>query len=168
MIAHIRGNVDNEMLEKFIQMYNTESSEYIVYFSSAGGSCDTANAIVHLINKNAEKTTIICYWQILSAGFKIFYESKCKREITENSIGMWHLGMSDLTIDDSGKMPYIQDVLILKRNKTIGYNNTLELALKLGFNDAEIKRLKKGKDVYLLADRLNKFLESQKEPINII
>ena len=161
MTIHINGKVNDEMLEKFIQMYNAESSEYIVYFSSSGGSTDTATAIIDLINRHSEKTTLICYWQILSAGFKIFYESVCNREITNNSIGMWHFGESDLTIDDRGKMPYIQDVLILKRNKTIGYNNTLGLALKLGFNDAEIRRLKKGKDVYLLADRLNTFLNNQ-------
>lgn len=162
MIVHIKGKVDDEMLEKFIEMYNTESNNYLVYFTSTGGSADTANVIVDLINRYAEKTTIIGYRELLSAGFYIFFVSKCKKELDIETLGMWHQGITDISLNDRGTIAYTNHKAVQKLNKTIGYPKCVELATKLGFNDLEMKEFKKGEDVYFLSDRLNVFLSNSR------
>ena len=82
MIININGNVDNEMLDKFIEFFNNNNKlEKIIYFSSRGGNVDSASAIINLINQNKITTTLIAYSKICSCGFDIFFKSECLRNL---------------------------------------------------------------------------------------
>lgn len=161
MIAHINGKVDTEMLDKFIQLFNNNADEYTIYFSSTGGSLEDANVIIDLINKNANKVTLIAYFSILSAGFDIFFKTKCKKEILSTAIGMYHLGVVEIDMSVNGKVAYHSGVAQMKDNVKNQYPKALEFCKSLGFNDTELRKIKKGDDVYFIYDRLIEFMNNQ-------
>ena len=49
-----------------------------------------AEAIIDIINQNADITELIAYGEICSAGFDIFFKTQCRKAILENTIGMAH------------------------------------------------------------------------------
>ena len=165
MIAHIQGKVDDEMLNMFINMYNKNEDEYIVYFSSSGGMSDVANAIIDLINRNIEKTKLISYFQLASAGFEIFFKAKCQREIINSTIGMYHLTNLAIDYNSKGEISYYSGVAQKKEMLKINYPESLEFCNKLGFTQSELRKYNKGEDVYFLSDRLQEFLNTQKDKV---
>ena len=62
---------------------------------------------------------------------------------------------------DSGKMPYLVDKIASKRNKGILLKRNIEFCNSIGFNESEMKKYKRGDDLYFLSTRLNEFLNKQ-------
>lgn len=162
MILHINGKVNDEMLDKFIDAYNQNADEYIIYFNSTGGFYEKGKCIIDLINKNASKTKLIAYFNISSSAFEIFFRAKCEREILNCAIGMYHLGTLEFDYNVNGKLAYHCGVAQRKDMIENTYPETIAFCKQLGFTQSELRKFNKGEDVYFLSSRLQEFLNNTK------
>ncbi len=62
-----------------------------IFFESSGGSIRQASEIIHMLNQNADRVTLIANHEISSSAWMIFFYSKCKRDVIEGTLGMIHL-----------------------------------------------------------------------------
>lgn len=167
MIIHLEGTVNSEMVDKLIEHYNklefinaeTNLETLTIYFKSGGGENASASVIIDLINNNKENTILIAYDQILSNGFKIFFEVICPKRIVPHTIGMYHLTSHPNIIIYEGHTletdPYIDFV---KANMK-GFNYLESVHKLVDFTEKELKDLKSNQDVWITEKRLNQMLK---------
>lgn len=151
MIISITGEVGPDTLEGLIKAYNdiTEKDTLEIYLNSLGGSVASAEAIIHLINKNNDRTTIIAYGEISSAAFDIFFRATCDKFILRDTYSRIH---NIVNTQDFEKMPipWVKE-----------YNEaSAKFFEKLGIKKSEILKIKKGQEVYLTFDRLIEMLRA--------
>lgn len=139
-----------------------EKEEYInIYIFSNGGSISVSMAILHLINKNRDKVHLYG-GSLNSAGFDLFFKAKCSRTLLPFVDGMYHQTKIIIEINEDGRPTYF----IGEHNKKwiqSFHAETLRVANTLGFTPAEIKKLKKGDELYFMEDRLKDFLIRSKK-----
>jgi len=68
-----------------------EEWEVQIFFRSTGWSVATAREIIHLLNQNKNRVTLIWSHELSSAAWMIFFYSECKRDLLPDLIGMCHL-----------------------------------------------------------------------------
>lgn len=88
---NISGEVDETMLEKFINIHKeSEWKKVVILFDSNGWYSHIWSQIISIIN-DIEDCTIIAWNEISSAAFDIFFLSKCKKEVVDACVWMCHL-----------------------------------------------------------------------------
>ena len=89
-VIYLDTDVNEEMRDAVI---NGLSEEWDVtfYLNSWGGKSQFAHFIIDQINKNKDRVTLIATLQVASAAFRIFFYSKCKREVLDDTEWLAHM-----------------------------------------------------------------------------
>jgi len=159
----LRGDLswkDFEVIAEGIR--SLEKEEYLnIYLFSNGGSISVSMAILHLINENKD---IVHLWggSLNSAGFDLFFKAKCSRKLLPFVDGMYHQTKISVEINEDGKPTYFVGEHNVKWIKSF-HKETLRVATVLGFTPQEIKRLKKGDELYFMEDRIKEFFSRSRK-----
>jgi hypothetical protein len=156
-------DVDDVMFADLVNAFNQlpEEEDLIIYLSTDGGSALMSMAICDLIEQNQGRVELVASGEIYSAGFEIFFKSKCRRRIVPGTYGMYHT--SRLTVQmDVHKRPTTEDNRqVLAWGKNYKSKDMLEFCKTLPLTKQEMSALKKGVDVYFTYERISEFLEYQ-------
>lgn len=162
-IISINGFGDNDLLQKFVKEWNdsekTSQKKKDIYIDSVGGNISVFYTIQNMIESCPEKCTLTAIGEIHSSAFELFFSVKCERKILPFTFGMYHFGFDEITIDEKGKAKEEYGRARLNNLKLM-HTYTLSFCKKVGMNDAEIKSIKSGKDVYFQYNRLKSFLKN--------
>lgn len=149
---------NEEMFCKIAEAYNqvcqNEYERVDIYLSSDGGFVSISEAILSLINSDAERFSIVAYNKIKSCAFSFFIKANCPKVLLENTTGMYHKGYWDISINDKGKTIYESENFNLKQAREVEYPQDLKFIKQCQFNNKETKKFIQGKDVYFSYHRL--------------
>lgn len=164
------GELNNENVRELIddlqQPYVEEpETDIVLYFSSEGGYYHCGVVLIDVINSLPKEYNLkmIFYWKMFSAAFDVFVRVKCKKEVCTGSVGLVHLMNRDV-----GALGMINDKKsfdrFLANELEDGNEEYLKWLMDLPgmFTQKEIKKIAKGRDVYINTKRLQKFLKKQK------
>lgn len=158
--VNINGDVDQEMLNKFITLQeNSEWKEIVIFFDSPGGSLHISEHIVEII-ANIENCTIIAGNQIQSAWFNIFFKAKCKKEVSHTCYGMTHVPSYD-----NSTSPYFRKWLyksVRDKNIVNSVKEQVKLLVNLWVSKQKIKWYIEWYDVSFTAKELRKMVKLSK------
>lgn len=162
MTLTLSGGVNEEMFNKIVDSLNRleDNESLIIYFTTEGGSVDWMEAIIHLINENEKLIQLIAFGEINSAGFDIFFRTRCSRKILPETISICHF--------NGVKVHMIDKKTINKRNYGDSWitwsenflKNCTKLCSQLGFTDREMRMMKNGEDIFFQTDRIIEFLNN--------
>lgn len=148
---HIDSKIDKELLNKFFDFCNLNGEEdWSIVLYTVGGWTVMAKNILHVINKRHERVTLICN-EAYSAGFDILYNAKCKKVLCENAKGMVHMSAAEMYMQSNGRPSYSEDECIVKNWKQ---SKKDYLFVRKFLTKNEIKKFKKGKDIYFTFKRM--------------
>lgn len=107
------GSIDQAMLDRFTDFYNSNVDEKIcIVLNTTGGGYFQAEAIIEMINKHGDASLLI--QAAYSAGMIIALSANCYKTLSTSCRGMWHYGTWELTHDDKGKPAYNETECIIK------------------------------------------------------
>lgn len=159
--------VGPELFKELVEAYNKlEEDQYLyIYWSSYGGEVSYGEAIIHLINDNIERTVLIGNGEMYSAGFDVFFRSRCERKILPGTTGMVHFAMVSVTLikNSVAKSPF--DKLNMDWSNE-DFKKRIDYYSRLGLTKKELNAFKKGEDVYFSETRLNELLANDLKQIN--
>lgn len=146
----LEGIIKEDLLNNFMNFWNTNHEDDLtVVINSGGGKSTLMSVILHIINANHDKFTLIsagCY----SAAFELFYFAKCKKSIIYGSIGMCHKEyLNDISINADNKPVYRTDECQIKNLDCFQDQWILKI-----LNEKEKRRYKKSDDVYFTFKRM--------------
>lgn len=160
----IEEEISSDTLKKLAEAYNeleTRPTPVLhIFFSSGGGDSTAGEAIIELINRYKEITTLTVYSFIQSMAFDIFFKVKCQRVILSTTIGMAHLHRWSTNVKDGGtNLDYFDDFKkeVMKAN----LKPRIAFYKELGLREDEIQWITDGEDLFLDAKRLEKMLKLQ-------
>lgn len=84
------GTIDEDSLEKFVELLNTGPDHITILLDSPGGLIAENAAFVDLINTEPDKFDIIAYDRLHSAAFRLLLRAKCKIKVLPTTVGMLH------------------------------------------------------------------------------
>jgi len=144
---------------------STEDKEYDIriLMSSVGGQSDMAKAVIDCINGLSKdfKMELVVTFQANSAAFEIFVKAECKKRLYDTANAVVHLYDRLVSSKDIIHDKDSYDEFLLA-----GVNDANEDLLKwfdsLGiFTKKELKRIAKGKDVYVERERMQIIIDKQ-------
>lgn len=139
------------------------NEKLFIYLScSEGGEVDSAEAVIHIINNNLDIIEMVSYGNIESAGFIVFFKSKCHRIILPGCMGMFHQTNVKVEINESSTS-YDARTKADKEWMKIQKEQTLKLCKELHMTDKEMLDIKRGKDVYFQYPRMQEMLKEQQK-----
>ena len=147
---YLRGNMDNELLEKFISFYNNAGEQITIVVDSRGGWNTVADAMIYMINQKPDVTIIIL--QAMSSAMYLAVKTKGAKVLTQTCLGMWHYTKWGVDFNDKNKPYYREDEATLKNmpnNKKIN-----EAFAKSIMTATEFLEYKKDEDVYFPFTRM--------------
>lgn len=162
--TRITGSVDEEMLDKFIRLKDNANieKENICIFESDGGTAWIGEKIVKIIN-SIPNFTLSAGCDISSCGFYIFFHSKCRKEVSEQTRGMIHIGSFSSNINHiSIKKPRgstnstLENIKIFGKKELKFYKKDLWISKKLR------DMFSKDYEVYFSAKQMKKMVNHQK------
>lgn len=157
-----REPIENNLLTRLVDAVNSTNDRIYVYISSNGGKTAIMQCIIDLINRYSDQFYLIGYDYLASAAFNLFITVKCEKTILPRTIGMYHLGRTEIDIDDRGRPFYLVDTYVKERCIKYDYPMDLEFIKKCGFTKTETTNFKKNSDVYFQYDRFLEIIESYK------
>lgn len=155
MIYNFESNIDEISTQKLIDFINQNQGELAIFLNSGGGKMESAALILEILD--VEKHTLIANGGVYSAAFWIFYQFKGKKKILPGTIAMWHQLSSETRINVDGKPTYTEGVYTRKRYK-IEWKSELKFAKSI-MTSKQLKRYKKGLDVYFLHEQFKKMIK---------
>lgn len=159
------GEFNEDLLNRFVQFVNTNKGiEKNIYLDSNGGKVFVMEIILDIINRNPDEFKIFAVEEIGSSAFILFLHVKCKRKLGMLTRGMYHLTSREIRLNSNGKGTYHHDEFQLKTPK-LAYQRDLKIATKLGLTKDEMKRFKKGEEIYFDVNRIKQFLDLKFEYI---
>ena len=165
MILNLSGEIVEESVEKLIGgvngLYNRNGEKLFIYFTSEGGSVSVTSAMIDIINQNVDLIELVGYGELFSAGFNLFFKSKCNKILLSNSIGMCHISYMNVEINENLKLadPY---GLALKKSFKKEKLITEAFCKSLGMTSKEMNSVLKGKDAYFDYSRMLELMNYQK------
>lgn len=154
---NISGEVDETMLEKFINIHKeSEGKEIVILFDSEGGYTHIWQKIIEIIN-NIEDCTIIAWNEISSSAFDIFFLSKSKKEVVDCCIWMCHLWWFNIHTN-----PYRKKWLSIQTKEKNIIDSTKEyikFLKRIWVPKQKIKWYKKDYDVSFSAKEMRKMIK---------
>lgn len=160
-IFQIKGKLDFDLLDRFTECVNQEHEKITIYLNCTGGSANVYEIMNDIINKNPDRFELIAMNGILSAAFMLFFKATCSKRIMMNTIGMIHQGNQEFTLNDNLKPTYTIDVAWKKRMKK-EHLQGIEFVKSIGLNKKELKKYKRGDDVYFQYERLVELFNNYK------
>lgn len=153
--VHLEGWVDENMRDIVTNTLN-EEWEVTFYLNSNGGRIQFARQIVDIINKDEDRVTLIATHEISSAAFRIFFFSKCKREILDDTEWLAHMGQIDLRMNWNWHISSTENWRVKEMKKE---EKVQERLLKsLGVSKRNRKLFLKWYDIYFTTKQLRKML----------
>lgn len=134
----------------------------MVILNSGGGLIDVADIILEILAGANVGVTLMALGSIYSAAFELFFRADCDKIIHPHTLGMFHFGFDDISMDENGKAKGEEAAARMNLLKLMK-PKTLELCELLGMTTGEIRKIKSGKDVYFQPNRLHEFLKSFNE-----
>ena len=160
----ISGEVDEAMLQKFINIQKNQSddTEITIFFESDWGNTSMGESIIHVIN-NTKNITLIGQNEILSAGFDIFFFSKCKKKVNKVCTGMCHIWSFSVSTNHYRRKGKASGETLCK------IKNVEELSIyiakfykkELWMSKKNVKAYLQDYDVYFSKKRLQKLIDFQ-------
>ena len=165
MIISLIRDVDDEMFNDLINAVNSlpDEEDLTIYLSTDGGSALVSMRICDLIEQNRDRIELIAAGEIYSAGFEIFFKSKCRRRIVSGTYGMYHTSRLTVQIDVHKRPTNEDNRQVLLWGKNYKTNDMLTFCSTLPLTKAELSNLKKGVDVYFTYERIQEFLDYQQQ-----
>lgn len=164
MILKIDESIKDETVDKLVSFYNNfnprnENEKAIIYFSSTGGDRACMEAMINMINIYGFHTILIGYRNLFSCGFELFYTVKCHQKIVLGEcMGMYHQCSLDVRLNEFLKPEYKSDKAKLIYMEKSMRQITEDFCKELKFTDKEVRKIRKGDDVYFQPDRMKEFL----------
>lgn len=157
-IIYLTDDVSQSMCDIVISTIN-EESEITFYLNSQWWRAQYARCIVDAINKNKDRITLIATHEISSAAFRIFFLSKCKREILDDTEWLAHMGRIDVRMDWNKETSSIDNWRVKEMRKE---EDVQEKLLKsLWVSKRNRKLFLKWYDIYFNTKSLRKMLKKQ-------
>ncbi len=157
----INDGIGERTLQNLADAYNDleeKGGSLNIFLESQGGSVAHGEAMIELINRYAQGTTLTAFGLIASMGFKIFAEAQCQKKVLDSAYAICHLSRWNSEVlegcvaaDDFAKFKERKMKKIL--------NKSLKFYEELGFKEEELTCMKQGKDVHLDSDRLKKMFK---------
>ena len=150
--------IDSEFFKELTELLSNKEEKHQIYFSSNGGDVWLIEPIIKIINENKDNIELIGVREISSSALSIFIGAKCKKSITKNTYAIWHKPSFSFDLDDKNKP---RNDFYKFKNKHIveGFSKEFELEYKdWGLKKSEIKKYKKGEDVYFSYERFKELI----------
>ena len=151
-------DIDADFFKELAELLSIKDENHTIYLSSNGGDLWLVEPILKMINDNKDRIEIIGVREISSSALSIFLGAECKKSITKNTFAIWHKPSFSFDLDDKNKP---RNDFYKFKNKYIveGFSKEFELEYKdWGLKKSEIKKYKKGEDVYFSYERLQEIL----------
>ena len=156
-------DIDADFFKELAELLSIKDESHTIYFSSNGGDLWLVEPIIKMINDNKERLEIIGVREISSSALSIFLGVKCKKSITKNTFAIWHKPSFSFDLDDKNKP---RNDFYKFKNKYIveGFSKEFELEYKdWGLKKSEIKKYKKGEDVYFGYERFKELINHKSQ-----
>mgnify|MGYP003424260014 FL=1 len=154
---NINGEVDEAMLEKFINIHKeSEGKEIVILFDSIGGYSHIWQQIIEVID-DIENCTLIAWNEISSSAFDIFFLSKCKKKVVDSCVGMSHLWW--FTIHTNPYRKKWLSIRVKEENIINSTNKYIKFLKRIWVSKQKIKWYKTDYDVSFSAKELRKMIK---------
>ena len=151
-------DIDADFFKELADLLSIKDENHTIYFSSNGGDLWLVEPIIKMINDNKERLEIIGVREISSSALSIFLGVKCKKSITKNTFATWHDASFSFSVDSLSK-PRNKFYEFKKESIIKGFRKDIEDEYRTwGVTDDELKRYKKGEDVYFGYERLQEII----------
>lgn len=130
-----------------------------IYIASNGGFSYCSDTLIHFINQHKERIRLIVCAGMQSAGFDIFYYSKCKIELLPFAYGVVHKGL--INSDDrematnKNKKAFLEQLLNEQNDKALR-------DFKWFLTPKEIKGFEDYEDIYISRKKMQQILNERK------
>lgn len=167
MVVRLEGTVNEEMVDILIKAENETpiGEELIVFFNSPGGRADSMEVLLDIINESDKISVVKVYSVVYSAGFILTMRCQKYVEILEGCLGMAHRAFfPSVGVKDNLKIS--KDILEEMKIASKSAKKLIKDLIKLNiFTKKEVKRIKKGDDVFFSTKRLREMREVIWSPI---
>ena len=156
---NLHGNIDQEMLDKFVEFLNDTPEEHVtVYLASGGGSAPIAAVLCEILSD--PRFTLCAYDQISSSAFWLFFKAGCKKRLIHGCEGMMHQMTFTVDLNEKGKPTgqienTHQDVIDFYAKHSESF------MLELNPTSKEKNMFREGFDVMFSPDRMCEILSNQ-------
>ena len=153
-------DIDTYFFKELAELLSIKDENHTIYFSSNGGDLWLVEPIIKMINDNKERLEIIGVHEISSSALSIFLGVKCKKSITKNTFATWHDASFSFSVDSLSK-PRNKFYEFKKESIIKGFRKDIEDEYRTwGVTDDELKRYKKGEDVYFGYERFKELINN--------
>lgn len=153
-------DIDADFFKELAELLSIKDENHTIYFSSNGGDLWLVEPIIKMINDNKERLEIIGVREISSSALSIFLGVKCKKSITKNTFATWHDASFSFSVDSLSK-PRNKFYEFKKESIIKGFRKDIEDEYRTwGVTDDELKRYKKGEDVYFGYERFKELINN--------
>ena len=153
-------DIDTDFFKELADLLSIKDENHTIYFSSNGGDLWLVEPIIKMINDNKERLEIIGVSEISSSALSIFLGVKCKKSITKNTFATWHDASFSFSVDSLSK-PRNKFYEFKKESIIKGFRKDIEDEYRTwGVTDDELKRYKKGEDVYFGYERFQELINN--------
>lgn len=152
-----QDEISKETVTKLIaDIEASEDQNADVYFSSIGGDTSMAAVLVHYFTFCVKDIKLTFHWQIASAAIDVMLYSVCEKELLSDAWGVFHLYSRDIGTRDMLDKESCDKFL---EARIAQENSMLIKTFSNFFTRSEIRRVKKGGNVYIDHDRFVKLFE---------
>lgn len=149
----------NEEMCNIVSSSLEKEWEIKFYIDSTGWSSASCETIIHMINSQKDRITLIAKNYIASSAFNIFFYSKCKREVLPKCIWMTHMARIDTSMSAKKRIQTVSKFqLWLMKKET---RKQIKFLKEIWVKKKECKLFMNEYDVYFSEKRLKKFLKNQ-------
>lgn len=146
------GEIDASAVSSIIDFVQNTPGEIAVAINSSGGKTSTMRLLLHVLNQNKDRVTLIGLAGIFSAAFELFYSFEGRKAMTNGCRGMYHYSYCDVAIAANGKPENSgaeSELLMLKQSK-IREDSFVSRFL----TSAELRKFKQNGDVFFSFERM--------------
>ena len=156
-------DIDADFFKELAELLSIKDESHTIYFSSNGGDLWLVEPIIKMINDNKERLEIIGVREISSSALSIFLGAECKKSITKNTFATWHEPSFSFSVDSLSK-PRNRFYEFKKESIIKGFRKDMEYEYRAwGVTEDEIKRYKKGEDVYFSYERFKELINHKSQ-----
>lgn len=122
-----------------------------IFLQSDGGECEVARMLLHVLNQQPDRFTLIA-GSISSSAFYLFYHARCKRMMLRHCIGMFHYGYQDVEMNDQARPASPAAKALL--NNALSYELEGKEMSEKFMNETERRCFERGEEVFFIFTRM--------------
>lgn len=155
--CYLYGSVNRDMAKIVENIYNQGYDKYVFRLTSSGGDVGSSDWILYIMNQHKDKTTLIADSFIYSCAFDLFFRFKGHKKLVKGTIGMIHKRYIKTYIDSDSILDRLEELRV-KELKRLNKKD-VKLFNKLKFNEKQLKKYNKGRDVSFSYKKMKKLLD---------